>query len=242
MLLSIIIPVLNEEKLLPQLLRQLNLPELRKLFDYEIIISDGGSVDKSIEIALQYADKVIVKESGKKENIAVGRNKGAEHASGELLLFINADIYFENPVDFFLFIKNEFFHSQYSAMTCTVEVFPELQILSDKLYHGFYNNYFYFLNKIKIGMGRGECQLLRREVFSAMNGYNVEFAAGEDFDLFRRIARHYKILFKKDFRVFESPRRYRKYGYIHITLSWFKNSVSIFLRGRAISKIWEEVR
>jgi len=48
---SIIIPTLNEEKLLPNLLKLLSHQELKKKYDYEIIVSDGGSKDCTIEIA-----------------------------------------------------------------------------------------------------------------------------------------------------------------------------------------------
>lgn len=49
---SVIIPTLNEERLLPNLLSLLNDLELRKDLDVEVVISDGGSMNNTIELAL----------------------------------------------------------------------------------------------------------------------------------------------------------------------------------------------
>ena len=98
---SIIIPTLNEEKLLPKLLEQLVNSRIREISEYEIIISDGGSSDATVEIALKYADKVIVHNSNHKQNIAEGRNKGAENAGGDILIFLNGDITIKNIEIFF---------------------------------------------------------------------------------------------------------------------------------------------
>jgi glycosyltransferase involved in cell wall biosynthesis len=239
---SFIIPTLNEEKLLPGLLKQLNDPEFRSKYDTEIIISDGGSKDSTIEIALKNGDIVKVHTNGKRQNIPGGRNEGAKYASGDILFFINADVLFEDIFVFFSFIDQNFIESDYLAMTCSVRVFPWEEKTADKVYHWVYNNYFKILNNIGIGMGRGECQIIRRDVFRQVSGYNEKLAAGEDFDLFRRIKKMGKILFTKDVYVFESPRRYRKVGYKNVTLSWMKNGFSVFLKNKSLDKEWEQVR
>ena len=187
---SIIIPVLNEEILLPGLLDQLNDPILKNKFKYEIIISDGGSKDNTIEIALKIADIVKFHNKIIMQNIAQGRNEGAKLAQGEILIFLNGDIYLPSVVDFFSFIDTVFYNSNYLAMTCVVKVFPEEEILSDRLFHWGYNTYFKLLNKFGVGMGRGECQVVRKSIFKKVNGNNEKLAAGEDFDLFRRIKKH----------------------------------------------------
>jgi len=239
---SIIIPTLNEEKLLPNLLRQVYSDELRRLYDVEIIISDGGSRDNTVELALEMSDIVKVHNSRNKQNIAGGRNVGAKQASGGVFIFINGDVLIPDITDFFEYIDKKFIPSGYLAMTCRVKVFPEEEILMDKLYHGFYNTYFILLNKIGIGMGRGECQIVRKEIFNKLGGFNETLAAGEDFDLFRRIRKQGKILFAKDLCVYESPRRFRKLGYKQVSWSWLKNGLSVLLKNKSISKEWEQVR
>src|SRR4051812_47233932 len=98
MKLSIIIPTLNEEKILEK-----TLLHLRELHDipYEIIVSDGKSKDKTIEIANKYADKVVVYEGEKRQTIGMGRNLGASVAQGDFFVFLDADMYVPDINDFF---------------------------------------------------------------------------------------------------------------------------------------------
>ncbi len=239
---SIIIPTLNEEKLLPKLLKQLSNPEFKTKYDYEIIVSDGGSKDKTIEIAHKYSDIVKVHAGERRQNIAVGRNIGADSANSDIFIFFNGDIIIPDMDYFFNYVENKFLNSNYLAMTCMVKVFPEEEILADKIFQTIYNIYFRFLNFIGVGMGRGECQVIRKEIFYKFNGYNEELAAGEDFDLYKRIRKEGKILFSKDLFIFESPRRFRKLGYKNVSWVWIKNGFSVFFKGKAISKEWEQIR
>jgi glycosyltransferase involved in cell wall biosynthesis len=239
---SIIIPTLNEEKLLPQLLKQINDYNILKLYDAELIISDGGSKDNTLKIARNFSSKVIIHDKPTRQNIASGRNEGARIAEGKILIFLTADIIFHDILDFFNFLKNKFVYSHYSALTCDVRIFPKEEILSDKLFHLFINNYFYLLNLSGIGMGRGECQVLRKEVFVKYNGYNEVLAAGEDFDLFRRIRKKEKIKYARELVVYESPRRYRKYGYLNVYKSWLFNSYYVIFKHKSMAQEWEEIR
>ena len=120
--------------------------------------------------------------------------------------------------------------------------FPKKKKLSDTIFHTIYNNYFWLLNYVGVGMGRGECQVIRKEVFEEVGGYNEQCAAGEDFELFKRIRKMGKILFSKKVFVFESPRRFRRYGYFRVTFSWIINSFSVIFKNRSMHTEWEQVR
>src|SRR5665213_4213761 len=97
-MISIIIPTLNEEKILKKTLTSL---KQLKVADYEIIVSDGASTDKTLEIAKDHAHKVITHTSAGRQNIAQGRNAGAAHAHGDYLVFIDADVFIPKINDFF---------------------------------------------------------------------------------------------------------------------------------------------
>lgn len=242
MLYSVIIPTLNEEKIIHKLLDQLTNKEFQALFDLEIIISDGGSTDKTLEIVKKYPVKVIENEPGKKQNIAMGRNAGGFAANGDILIFFNADVVIENPIKLFQTIKNEFENSNFVAMTCDVRVIPEEEKLIDIVFHTIYNRYLEMLNYINIGMGRGECHIIKKEIFHKLNGYDEKLAAGEDFDLFRRACKLGKILWKKNLKVFESPRRYRKMGYLKVWWMWSRNAFSVMFTGKSFDSEWTQVR
>lgn len=240
-IISVIIPALNEEKLISKTLSQFT-PDIKKKFNLELIVSDGGSKDKTISIAKDYADKIISPDPCKKQNISIGRNTGAASAKGTFLYFFNADTKINDIDNFFSKTLRAFDDKNVIAVTCNIRIFPEEKKLSDVMFHTFYNNYVFILNKIGMGMGRGECHIIRKDFFQKTGGYNEDMAAGEDYDLYRRLKRFGKIKFLRELTVYESPRRYRRFSYFGVFVDWTKNSISVLFRGKAISKTWEEVR
>jgi len=88
---SIIVPVLNEAKVVGSLLEHL----LALKGEHEIIVVDGGSDDDTAAIASRYASRrgaggyvrVISSERGRARQM----NAGAREAKGEALLFVHAD-------------------------------------------------------------------------------------------------------------------------------------------------------
>ena len=87
---SLIIPTYFEENLLEQLLKEFTY-ELKQKYNFELIVSDGGSTNATISIAKKYVDKLVVKTKEERQTIAEGRNDGAKAAEGEVLVFLNAD-------------------------------------------------------------------------------------------------------------------------------------------------------
>jgi rSAM/selenodomain-associated transferase 2 len=82
MLISVIIPVLNEESAIGPLLKNLVALEGTK----EVIVVDGGSTDRTAQLAAPFA-KLIDSPRGR----ALQMNAGAEAAKGDVLLFLHAD-------------------------------------------------------------------------------------------------------------------------------------------------------
>lgn len=240
-LISIIIPTLNEEKLLPNLLDQLNDQKLKSKFNYEIIVSDGGSKDRTIDIAKKYTDKIVIHQEKRRQKISEGKNLGFKLSTGETLVFICADCRLDNPLQFFDYV-DKFKFSKYSAATFWFDVFPEEKIWSDYVFHFFFNWLIKVLNFFGNGMGRGECQLIKREVFEKVGGYNENLTAGEDYDLYTRIKKIGSIDVNFRIKVYESPRRYRKFGYLRILFMWFRNSLRVFNIVKTQVDEWKEVR
>lgn len=83
MKLSVIVPMLNEA---PSIARTLTAIRIGAP-DAEIIVVDGGSTDASIEVARPRCDVVVGASRGR----ALQMNTGAEHASGDALVFVHAD-------------------------------------------------------------------------------------------------------------------------------------------------------
>lgn len=242
---SIVIPALNEEKLIGRILAAFP-RDLCRAISAELIVSDGGSGDRTTVIAKEWVDLVVVHRERRRQTIAEGRNAGASVARGELLVFINADTLPQDPVAFLEELDRFVGHGElagtYAAWACPVQIAPEERRLSDRLFHGFFNRYVRLLNLIGLGMGRGECQVVWTARFREVGGYEDHMAAGEDFDLYRRLAERGKIGYSEALRVYESPRRFRRFGYLRVLFEWTLNGLAVMILGRSISKEWEEIR
>src|SRR3990170_1980898 len=86
---SIIIPTLNEEKYLPKLLTNL---KNQKEKNFEVIITDGASSDKTKQTTIAFEQKFPLKFFiHEKKNVSYQRNFGARIAKGSYLVFLDAD-------------------------------------------------------------------------------------------------------------------------------------------------------
>lgn len=97
---SIIIPTYNEEKDIPECLDSL----LNQSFkNFEIIVVDDGSTDRTKEIIKEFQkkDKRIKLIEGEHKGPGFSRNLGAKKAKGEILVFVDADMTFDKN-----YIKN----------------------------------------------------------------------------------------------------------------------------------------
>ncbi len=241
---SVVIPVLQEEKLIEKTLAVFT-PELRADFAIEVIISDGGSTDGTLDIARRHADKIVCHTGAHRQTIAEGRNCGAAVAEGDILIFMNGDTYPARPDDFFSAVRTWSLTARErneAALACPVHIPPEERIFFDRVFHLFYNTYVQSLNMCGIGMGRGECQVVWADHFRSAGGYNARIAAGEDFDLFRRLTQFGSIRSFREMLVYESPRRFRRYGYSRVLWTWTVNALSVMIRRKAVSDEWEAVR
>jgi glycosyltransferase involved in cell wall biosynthesis len=85
---SFIIPAHNEEALIGQTLAALQQSARNLGEPYEIIVANDASTDRTGQIALEHGVRVVVVNH---RQIAATRNSGAAEASGEWLIFVDAD-------------------------------------------------------------------------------------------------------------------------------------------------------
>jgi len=238
---SVVIPSYQEEARIGSILSQFS-PGFRKKHRIEVIVSDGGSTDRTREIATPMADMVVEHTEPVRQTISGGRNRGADAARGPLLVFLNADVTISDPEKLFCAATEAFSDPGIVAATCAVLVDPQEETRFDHIFHMCFNAWCRGLLFLRAGMARGECQIVRAELFRRVGGYNEALAAAEDYDLFRRLGGRGRIAFLPGVTVFESPRRYRALGYPRVLASWFLNVLSVTLRGSSRSKEWDPVR
>ena len=162
---SFIIPTLEEEKVIEKILK--NLKEISAI-DYEIIVSDGGSKDKTVEIAKKYGVKVVENNSGQRQNIGIGRNEGAKAAAGEFLVFLDADIYIPEPDKFFKRALQDFKDTpNLLGLSGWVRVFPEMETWGDYFGYVIVSDLMFYIqnNILHHGATCGEFQMMRADSF-----------------------------------------------------------------------------
>ncbi len=222
MKLSIIIPTYNEEEYLPKLLYSI---EVQNFKDFEIIVADAGSVDKTREIAESYNCKII--DGGLP---AVGRNNGAKRAEGELLLFLDSDVilsadYLESAI--------EEFEEKELGIAIT-QIIPLSDRSVDKVLHKFANFFMKRTESIK-PHGAGCYGILTTKNFhNQVQGFDECLDFGEDSDYIERIGKiqTFKVLRKP--RLLVSTRRLEKEGLKDLAFKYTKSTIYDF-RGKKIS-------
>lgn len=224
-MLSIIIPVLNEEKYLPLLLESI---KKQSFSDYEIIIADAGSTDKTLEIANNYNCKITPGGLPAK-----GRNEGAKIAKGDILFFLDADTIL--PDGFFSNSLEEFkSRSLDIASFCfkPISQEPKFQSMLD-----FYNKMVVMMEKATpysiIGV------YIKKDLFEKINGYNETIKLSEDRDMGKRAIEHGKFGIIKSTEIFISDRRFKKEGWASTTIKYILSELHTFFVGPIKSDIFK---
>ncbi len=241
-MISIIIPTLNEESTIEHLLLQLR--QGMGNLEYEIIVSDGNSKDKTVIKAKSLADTVLVHTLPHRQTIAQAKNYGAAHAHGNFFVFMDADTSIENANIFFnkaLAVFKNF--PAINALTASLRVKPELATRRDIFFSAVVNFVHWILNNVfGFGSGSGEFQMVRAESFKAVGGYREDLAVTEDNDLFWRLAKHGKTYYDGSLVVFHSGRRAHKMGWLRLLFLWFINGFTVLIFKRSVSSEWKPIR
>lgn len=240
-MLSIIVPTLNEEKVIETTLKSI---KGLSVVDYELIVSDGASRDNTVKIAQAHAHKVVVHSSRSRQNIAQGRNAGAAAARGDFLVFIDADVTIPQINDFFSRALDLFANDpQLVGLTVFLKVLPQHVTLSDRLFFGLVNRFNQFSNNVlHLGVAAGEFQMIKSGAFARAGGYNHKLVVGEDNDLFARLGKIGRTKVATGLHVYHTSRRAHNVGWPQLLFLWWFNLFFVKIFGRSFSKEWEVVR
>jgi glycosyltransferase involved in cell wall biosynthesis len=243
-LISIIIPSKNEGFYIERTLSQFD--GILESLGLEIVVSDANSTDQTVEIVRRFEHSSggrirLVQRSGK-QNIAIGRNFGASHAKGDILFHMDADVIIPQKEVFFKKIRARFKQHEVVAATVPIWIYPEESGWSDKIYHVMMNGIIRFSFAVGVFLAKGECQLVRRSTFEKIQGYDEKIVAGEDCNLFYRLHKEGKIAYLNKLCVYHSPRRFRQYGYLRLTMIYFREALWLLFRKKSYVEEWKPVR
>ncbi len=198
--LSIIIPTLNEERFIRRAIDSARHPGT------EIIVVDGNSQDKTVEIAASSGAKVIKTMA----NRAMQMNAGASIAQGHVLLFLHADTliqsdnYFENIFD--TFSNPNIVGGAFSFKTTVNSIGMQLLEWTVK-----------FRSKVSQLPYGDQALFVRKDLFITMGGF-PEVDLGEDYYFIQKLKEQGKLC-HLPINAITSARKWENQGLIKTTLS-----------------------
>jgi len=196
---TVIVPVLNETKILRRTLGQFSLTD-----NEELIVVDGGSTDDTVAIAREFTDKVFVTATGR----ASVMNFGAKKARGEILLFLHADCIL--PDNAFRLIRETLDEDNVMAGAF------DIRINDPGFSFRIIENAANLRSRAAALIYGDQGMFLRKAVFEKIGGY-ADIPLMEDIEISLRLKRSGRIIFlKQPIRV--SPRRWLQEGVVFTTL------------------------
>ena len=229
---SVIVPAFNEEKYIKYVFEGLRSQTFR---DFETIVVDKDSTDRTREIASKYA-RVIVE---KREGIGIARNAGARAAKGGVLVFLDADT---RPSKGLLEAYRASFKDA-AIVAATGPILP-LEKTTRRVNMGYRFVSVLFV-RLSILFGRpsvvGSNFAVRKRVFDAVGGFNEKFATYEDWDLSLRLRKMGRIAYIMGAVAYTSVRRIKAWGMFGFFIYHSLNIVRYHLFGRP-NEEYEPVR
>jgi len=165
---SVVIPTMNEEENITLLFRDI---QKQTMQPNEIIIADAHSTDGTVHVAKKFG--AIVVEGGLP---GIGRNKGAEIAQSEILIFFDADIRLFDK-NFLENAMNEFTDRALGIATADLKPMSEnwFDIFGHKVYNWLVRRW-----AKKKPHAAGSFIMVRKDVHDAIGGFDEEILLGED--------------------------------------------------------------
>ena len=208
---SIVIPTLNEEKFLPKLLTDLTKQNEK---DYEVIVADGFSKDNTKECARSYKSQLHLQFiQTLKKNVAAQRNYGAGKASGDYLIFLDADTRI-NP-SFLKKVKAKIIKDK--GLLFIPFLAPEK---GDEEYRPLFdlgNLLVEFSHLLKRKFSLGGSFIIEKSFFHLIGGFDEKLFLAEDHELIQRASQWgVNSRFLHDVKIVFSLRRWKKEGNLNI--------------------------
>lgn len=230
---SIIIPTLNEEKFLPKLLDSLSRQTDR---NFEVIVVDGSSRDKTVAAARTFVRRVpgLTIEVIKRPSLPKQRNAGARLARGEWLVFVDADSIL---LPYFIERISSYIREQ-SPQLFTTWFRPDSNNPREAVYSLVANIYIEATLLLKKPLTPGPLTIVHREAFERVGGYDEEHLYNEDADFGLRLHKSGITLeIAREVMYVWSLRRIRKEGTLKVLNQYVVSALPILLFNRSLKRM-----
>ena len=231
---SVVIPAFNEERFLERTLHSI----VNQTFtDYEIIVVDNNSTDRTNEMARRFGAEVIFERN---KGVGYARQSGFLRARGSIVATTDADTVV--PVDWLEKFVQAF------AKDEDLVAFGGLARLSSgpitaRLGARFFYYPFMLVDRFFSGGWNlvGNNMAIRRDAFFQAKGFRAELVIGEDVDISKRLRCIGKVELDREFCVYTSGRRFR-YGLIHGLMTYAPSTIMRLLFKKEMFLRFSDVR
>ncbi len=230
---SVIIPTLNEERFLPKLLEDL---EKQKDKDFEVIIVDSDSEDKTKEVALSFKKLPLRFFGTERHNVSHQRNYGAKQANGKYLAFLDADsrinaTFTRNAKAVILKKKGLVFIPRADADTKD----PQTKIMFD-----FINFLIESSHSIGKPFSTGGTMIWEKNFFDLIGGFDEKLFISEDHNIVQRALQWgVRAKFSPFIKYRFSLRRFRKEGQLSVLYKYLLATAHFLVEGGVKKRIFD---
>ena len=235
MKLSIIIPAYNEQDYLAATLEAIG-AALADIDESEVIVVDNDSTDGTRAVAEGFDVRIVTEHE---HNISQVRNTGGANATGEVLVFIDADT----------LVRAGLFERIIGAMAddrCFGGSVAVEYTEANRKWIRYYLMGWVFWGRV-LKMRHGAAQFCRKGVFHELGGYDSTIFMGEDIEFQWRLRKFGRAngggghtAFIEEPRVLTSSRRYSKMGLVKTLFLTHPITILLTWRVRSMWKDWYE--
>ncbi len=181
---SIVIPAYNAESTIRETIESV---QKQTFSDFEVIIIDDGSTDKTVEIINNFDDERIKVFSYENGGVSAARNRGISHANGEFIAFLDADdLWTPDKLELQLAVLEKYSEAGV-AYSWTYFMYEQRKVIKA-------GNPVYFKGDVYSNLlvenflAHGSNPLIRREIIDCVGGYDSNFPHCADWDFYLRLA------------------------------------------------------
>ncbi|MGG7034336.1 MAG: glycosyltransferase family 2 protein [Flavobacterium sp.] len=191
---SVIIPLYNKEHFIENTIKSV----LNQTFsDFEIIIINDGSTDKSEEKVKGFNDSRISYFSKENGGVSSARNMGIQKSNSDFITFLDADDYWYPHFLQEMFTAIEQFPKQ-KVFSAAIEIETSKKVIPAHYSIEKTNDYEvvdYFKASLKQSVLWTSCAVFHKSVFEKMGDFDLKIKSGQDVDLWIRVGLFYPVLF-----------------------------------------------
>lgn len=231
---SIVIPTLNEENYLPNLLNDL---QKQKEKNFEVIIVDGKSIDKTKQVVKKYSKKLSVFfiECHKK-NVSFQRNIGADKSKGKYVIFLDAD----SRISALFTQKLKKIILSNKSLIYIPHIVPDEKNSDTKLFFMIANSVIELSQSLGRPLSSGGSMIVEKNFFQLIEGFPEDVFMSEDHQLIMK-AHDWKVraVFLPKIKIKFSLRRMKREGKLKMFIKVIYSFIHLILNGKVDKKIFE---